>query len=60
MDGEEGAVKMAAAAVGEEPVVVEAKAVGPDTSNPERDGRATSAKVSKQIQTRTSDHAPQT
>ena len=47
------AVSMAAAAVDEVQAAAEPVAVGPDTSNPERAGRATSGKVGKQTQTRT-------
>ena len=57
MDGEEGAVKMAAAVEGEELVVVEAKAVGPDTSNPEQAGLATNVKVGKQTHIITPDRS---
>ena len=59
MDGEV-AVAMDAAAVDEVQAAAEPVAVGPDTSNPERAGRATSGKLGKQAQKRTSDHAHQT
>ena len=47
------AIAMAAAAVDEVEAAAEPVVVGPDTSNPERAGRATNNNVGKQTQTRT-------
>ena len=49
----EMAVAMAAEAVDEVQAAAEHVAVGPDTSNTDRAGRATNDKVYKQTQTRT-------
>ena len=54
------AVAMATVAVDEVQAAAEPVAVGTDTSSPEQAGWATSDKVGKQTQIRTSDHAHQT